>query len=109
MEQLDSHIFHAITKLGNNKRQSYENSIYNYNLKTVESLTTEQLDDQLRDLIKANKLENRPHSGRNSLFIVENEESTFRKHLPHQILFFQKKHSSRHPHQQMQTHQNVPN
>lgn len=34
MEQLDSHIFHAITKLGNNKRQSYENSIYNYNLKT---------------------------------------------------------------------------
>ena len=66
MEQLDSHIFHAITKLGNNKRQSYENSIYNYNLKTVESLTTEQLDDQLRDLIKANKLENKPHSGRNS-------------------------------------------
>ena len=68
MEQLGSHIFNAITKLQNNKRQPNENSIYNYILKTVESLTTEQLEDRLRDLIKANKLENKQRSGRNSYF-----------------------------------------
>ena len=38
MEQLDSHIFNAITKLRNNKKQPNKNSIYNYVLKTVESL-----------------------------------------------------------------------
>ena len=62
MELLDSHIFNAITKLQNNKKQANENSIYNYILKAVESLTAEQLEDLLRDLIKANKLENKPHS-----------------------------------------------
>ena len=45
----------------------------------MESLTTEQLEDRPRDLIKANKLENKPHSGRNSYFIVENEGSFFPK------------------------------
>ena len=77
MEQLDTHTFNAITKLRNNKKQPNENSIYNYILKTVESLTTEQLEDRLRDLIKANKLENKLHRERNSYFIVENEGSTF--------------------------------
>ena len=62
MELLDSHIFNAITKLQNNKKQPNENSIYNYILKAVESLTAEQLEDLLHDLIKANKLENKPHS-----------------------------------------------
>ena len=62
MELLDSHIFNAITKLQNNKKQTNENSIYNYILKAVESLTAEQLEDLLHDLIKANKLENKPHS-----------------------------------------------
>ena len=79
MKQLDSHIFNAITKLRNNKKQPNENSIYNYILKTVESLTAEQLEDRLRDLIKAKKLKNKPHSGRDSYFIVENEGSTFPK------------------------------
>ena len=68
MRQLDSHIFNAITKLQNNQRELNENSIFNYILKTVESLTTEQLEDQLRDLIESNKLENKPYSGRNSYF-----------------------------------------
>ena len=87
-EQLDSHIFNAITKLRNNKKQPNENSIYNYILKTVESLTTEQLENRLRDLIKANKLENKLYSGRNSYFIVENEENTFPKEtsLPSDII-----------------------
>ena len=62
MELLDSHIFNAITKLQNNKKQANENSIYNYILKAVESLTAEQLEDLLHDIIKANKLENKPHS-----------------------------------------------
>ena len=55
----------------------------------MESLTTEQLENRLRDLIKANKLENKPHSGRNSYFIVENEGSTFPKEtsLPSGINF----------------------
>ena len=87
-EQLDSHIFNAITKLRNNKKQPNENSIYNYILKTVESLTTEQLENRLRDLIKANKLENKLYSGRNSYFIVENEQNTFPKEtsLPSDII-----------------------
>ena len=72
-------MFNAITKLRSNKKQPNENSIYNYIFKTVESLTTEQLEDRPRDLIKANKLENKPHSGRNSYFIVENEGSFFPK------------------------------
>ena len=38
MEQSDSDIFNAIIKLQNNKKQPYENSIYNYILKTVESV-----------------------------------------------------------------------
>ena len=37
MEQLDSHIFNAITKLRNNKKQPNE-----WILKTVDSLTAEQ-------------------------------------------------------------------
>ena len=45
----------------------------------MESLATEQLEDQLCDLIESNKLENKPYSGRNSYFIVKNEESTFPK------------------------------
>ena len=55
----------------------------------MESLTTEQLDDWLRGLIKANKLENKPHSGRNSYFIVINEGITFPKEtpLPSDIIF----------------------
>ena len=92
MEQLDTHTFNAITKLRNNKKQPNENSIYNYILKTVESLATEQLEDRLRDLIKANKLENKLHSGRNSYFIVENEENTFPKEtsLPSDIILSKK-------------------
>ena len=92
MEQLDTHTFNAITKLRNNKKQPNENSIYNYILKTVESLATEQLEDRLRDLIKANKLENKLHSGRNSYFIVENEENTFPKEtsLPSDIILSEK-------------------
>ena len=72
-----------------NKKQPNENSIYNYILKTVESLTAEQLENRLRDLIKANKLENKPHSGRNSNFIVENKGSTFPKETspPSDIIF----------------------
>ena len=49
----NSHIFHTIIKLQNNKKQPNENFIYNYILKTVESLTTEKLEDLL-----ANKFEN---------------------------------------------------
>ena len=49
----NSHIFHAIIKLQNNKKQPNENFIYNYILKTVVSLTTEKLEDLL-----ANKFEN---------------------------------------------------
>ena len=56
MEQSDSHIFNAITKLRNNKKQSNENSIYNYILKTVELLATEQLEDRLLDFIKSNNI-----------------------------------------------------
>ena len=89
VKQLDSHIFNAITKLRNNKKQPNENSIYNYILKTVESLTAEKLEDRLRDLIKAKKLKNKHHSGRDSYFIVENEGSTFPKEtFLHQIFFF---------------------
>ena len=59
----------------------------------MESLTTKQLEDQLIDLIKANKLKNKPHNVRNSYFIVENEGSTFLKEisLPTDIVFPEKR------------------
>ena len=71
------------------KNKYPENSIYKYIFKTVESLTTEQLEDWLCDFIEANKLENKPHSGRNSYFVVENEETTFPKEasLPSDNIF----------------------
>ena len=74
--------FNAITKLQNKKRQPNENSIYNYILKTAESLTTEQLE-----------LENKPHSGRYSYLIVENDESTFTKEasIPSDTIFPEEK------------------
>ena len=68
-----------MTKLRNNKRQPNDDSIYNHILKTLESLTTEQLEDRLRDFIKVNKLKIKQHSGRNSYFIVENEGNTLPK------------------------------
>ena len=52
--------------------------MYNYILKTVESLTTEQLEDRLCDLIKASKLENKPHSGKN-LFYCRKRRKHFSK------------------------------
>ena len=59
----------------------------------MESLTIEQLEDRLRDLINANKLENKSHSEKNSYFIVGNEETTFPKEtfLASDIIFPEEK------------------
>lgn len=93
-----------MTKL-RKKKQPNDNSIYNYTLKTVESK------DQLCDLNKVNEHENKPQSGRNSYFFIENEENTFfqKKHPSHQMLFFQKKHPPRHPSKQIHACQDFPN
>ena len=57
----NSHIFHAIIKLQNNKKQPNENFIYNYILKTVESLTTEKLEDRLANKFENNHIVERTH------------------------------------------------
>ena len=58
MEQLDSHIFNAITKLRNNKKQPNGNFIYSYILKAVESLISKLFDGRLHDMINTNKFKN---------------------------------------------------
>ena len=61
-----------MTKL-RKKKQPNDNSIYNYTLKTVESK------DQLCDLNKVNKHENKPQSGRNSYFFIKMKKTPFSK------------------------------
>ena len=45
------------------------------------SLTTEKLKDRLRDLIKANNLENKPHNKTKSYCIVEHEGTIIPKEI----------------------------
>ena len=45
MEQLDSSIFEAITKLRNNKKQPTENNIYTLILKDSKSLVKKDLEE----------------------------------------------------------------
>ena len=57
-------MFGAITKLRSIKRETNEDSINNHILKTVGSLKSKQLKECLNNLIKTNKLENKPYSGK---------------------------------------------
>ena len=73
MEQLDSSIFEAITKLRNNKKQSNENNFYTLILKDSKSLVRKDLEERLITLTKENKLLNKACGGKNSYFTIEEE------------------------------------
>ena len=73
MEQLDSSIFEAITKLRNNKKQPNESNIYTLILKDSKSLVKKDLEERLITLTKENKLLNKPCGGKNSYFTIEEE------------------------------------
>ena len=73
MEQLDSSIFEAITKLRNNKKQPNQNNIYTLILKDSKSLVKKDLEERLITLTKENKLLNKPCGGKNSYFTTEEE------------------------------------
>ena len=68
-------IFDVIIKLRNNKKQPNENNIHTLIPKDCKLLSKKQLDERLLTLTKENKIINRPSAGKNSYFIV-NDDNT---------------------------------
>ena len=68
-------IFDVIIKLRNNKKQPNENNIHTLISKDCKLLSKKQLDERLLTLTKENKIINRPSAGKNSYFIV-NDDNT---------------------------------
>ena len=63
MEQLNDYILDAIITLRQKKKQPNEDSIFNILTSKMESLTKEKLDSQLNELIKQQRIYNKPHCG----------------------------------------------
>ena len=68
MEHLDYYMLDAITTLRQKKRQPDEDSILNILSSKMESLTKEKLDSQLNELLKQQRIYNKPHCGNNSYY-----------------------------------------
>ena len=75
MEQLNDYILHAIVTLREKKKQPNEDSIFNILTSKMESLTKEKLDSQLNELIKQQRIYNKPHCGNNSCYVYEQVEN----------------------------------
>ena len=70
MEELDTLIFDAIIKLGNNKQQTNENSIHTLISKDWKSFSKKQLEKRLLTLTKGKKIINRPSAGKKTLTLL---------------------------------------
>ena len=75
MEQLSDCILDAIITLREKKKQPNEDSIFNILTSKMESLTKAELDSQLNELIKQQRIYNKPHCGNNSYYIYEQDEN----------------------------------
>ena len=53
------------------KKQPNKDSILNIRSSRMESLTKAKLDDQLTELIKQQRIYNKPHCGNNSYYVCE--------------------------------------
>ena len=71
MEQLSDYILDAIITLRQKKKQPNEDSIFNILTSKMESLTKEKLDSQLNELIKKQRIYNKPHCGNNSYYVYK--------------------------------------
>ena len=71
MEQLNDYILDAIITLRQKKKQPNEDSVFNILTSKMESLTKEKLDSQLNELIKQQRIYNKPHCGKKSYYVYE--------------------------------------
>ena len=71
MEQLNDYILDAIITLRQKKKQPNEDLIFNILTSKMESLTKEKLESQLNELIKQQRIYNKPHCGNNSYYVYE--------------------------------------
>ena len=70
MEHLNDYTVDAIT-LRQKKKQANEDSVLNTLTSKMKSLTKERLDSQLNELIKRQRIYNKPHCGNNSYCVYE--------------------------------------
>ena len=75
MENLDSHIFEAITQLRSNKKQQNKSTIMTHLSKELEELNIDKkwLTERLKWLAEYKKLENRPRNGVNSYYNISSD------------------------------------
>ena len=66
MEQLNDYILDATIMLKRKKKEPNEDSILNILSSKMESLTKAKLDGQLNELIKQQRIYNKPHCGNSS-------------------------------------------
>ena len=71
MEQLNDYILDAIITLRQKKKQPNEDSILNILTSKMESITKTKLDSQLNELIKQQRIYNKPYCGNNSYYAYE--------------------------------------
>ena len=71
MEQLSDYII----TLRQKKKQSNEDSEFNILTSKMESLTKAELDSQLNELIKQQRIYNKPHCRNNSYYVYEQDEN----------------------------------
>ena len=75
MEQLSDYILDAITTVKQKKKQPNEDSVFNILTSKMESLTKAELDSQLNELIKQQRIYNKPHCRNNSYYVYEQDEN----------------------------------
>ena len=77
MKQLDNLIYDAISTLRSSKKQPNENAIYSPISSNLELLSKEHLEELLKCLVNEEKLQNKPHSGKNSYYMGTNRANLF--------------------------------
>ena len=71
MEQLNDYLLDAIITLRQKKKQPNEDSIFNILTSKMESLMKEKSDSQLNELIKQQRIYNKPYCGNNSYYVYK--------------------------------------
>lgn len=69
VEKLENQILNTIRKLGKNKKQPNEHTVYHVILQSLQSLSKEKLQETLNKPINDKKLKIKLHNGKNSYYI----------------------------------------
>ena len=75
MVQLNDYIVDATIMLKQKKKQPNKDSILNIRSSRMESLMKAKLDGQLTELIKQQRIYNKPHYGNNSYYVCEQTDN----------------------------------